>query len=146
MMPVIDVPSLAQKQAAAEPQYAPSIRFDFKTGDFVITPKGRLELSTGKEAYIQWCQKQLHTERFSHSAYTADIGVELETAMHQPTEAAVRSAIERTITEALLVNKKTEYVSRFEIKRAAADALSVNFTVRGIDTEEIPVSTTIAVG
>ena len=69
---------------------------------------------TGKTAYIQWCRKMVETERFSCLAYGTDIGVEMNDALGRAEHSAVESAVERTITEALMINPKTEYVREFE--------------------------------
>ena len=54
-------------------------------------------------------------------------------------EKAVESAIERTISEALLVNPRTEYVRQFEFVWNG-DAVSVSFVVKGVDIDEFKVS------
>ena len=63
-------------------------------------------------------------------------------ALKEKTNAAVESAVERTITEALLVNPRTEYVRGFEFTWNG-DELFCSFTVKGIDWEEFPLSVTI---
>ena len=95
--------------------------------------------STGKEAFMQWCRKTVMTERDAFLAYSTDIGVEAEAALAQGDHAAVESALEKTITEALMVNTHTEYVRGFEFEWAA-DELRMTFTVKGKEWEETSVS------
>jgi hypothetical protein len=57
-------------------------------------------------------------------------------ALAQADIEAVKSAVERTITEALMVNKATEYVRDFEFTYSPSE-LKVEFTVKGRDWEEI---------
>ena len=60
-------------------------------------------------------------------------------ALAEDSEKAVESAIERTISEALMVNPRTEYVRSFEFSWSG-EAVSVSFTVKGVDTDEFKVS------
>lgn len=75
------------------------------------------------------------TERFTRLAYTTDIGTEMIDALAQEDREAVQSAIERTITEALMVNPKTEYVRGFAFTWES-DSLFCTCVVKGQDWEE----------
>ena len=86
--------------------------------------------------------KVVNTERWACLAYPDSIGTEMESALKEKTNAAVESAVERTITEALLVNPRTEYVREFEFTWNG-DELLCSFVVKGINWEEIPLSVTI---
>ena len=79
------------------------------------------------------------TQRYTCAAYQDEIGTELDEALAEDSEKAVESAIERTISEALLVNPRTEYVRNFEFSWSG-EAVSVSFTVKGVDTDEFKVS------
>ena len=79
------------------------------------------------------------TERYDCAAYPDEIGTELAEALAEDSEKAVESAIERTITEALMVNPRSEYVRNFEFVWSG-EAISVSFTVKGVDTDEFKVS------
>lgn len=142
LFPVFDLPKVAAPAAAQERKYHPSICFDFDTGDFLRDGAGKLVQCDGREAYRQWCQKTAMTERFTHLAYTAGIGTEMVEAMAQDDRAAVESAVERTINEALMVNPKTEYVRRFTFEWRA-DTLTCDFVVKGQDWEELSISLSI---
>lgn len=139
LFPVWEVPQVQTPAAATERKYRRSVSFDFEAGDFARDGSGNMVEADGREAYIQWCLKACDTERFTCLAYSADIGTETIEALAQPTRQAVESAIERTITEALMVNPKTEYVRGFTF-RWEADALSCSFTVKGQDWEEMTIS------
>lgn len=86
-----------------------------------------------------WCCKMALTQRYACAAYPDEIGTELDEALAEDSEKAVESAIERTISEALLVNPRTEYVRNFEFSWSG-EAVSVSFTVKGVDTDEFNVS------
>lgn len=139
LFPVFEVPEIeAQTQQKNRP-YKPSVFFDFEAGDFKLDGAYRMTPSTGKEAYMQWCRKVVMTERDAFLAYSTDIGIEGEAALAETDRAAVQSALERTITEALMVNTHTEYVRGFEFTWRA-DELRMTFTVKGKEWEETTVS------
>ena len=69
------------------------------------------------------------TQRYDCAAYPDEIGTELNEALAEDSEKAVESAIERTISEALMVNPRTEYVRNFEFSWSG-EAVSVSFTVK----------------
>ena len=136
LFPVFDVPDLVTDTPVEEQKYKGSVYFDFSIGDFRRDGAGKLAVAEGREAYAQWCLKTVMTERMAHLAYNSDIGTEMREAMAQADVEAVKSAMERTITEALMVNKATEYVRNFEFTHTPAE-LKVEFTVKGKDWEEI---------
>ena len=139
LFPVFDVPEINTQTQAKTRHYKPSVYFDFEKGDFRQDGAYRMTTSTGKEAFMQWCRKTVMTERDAFLAYSTDIGVETEAALAQGDHAAVESALEKTITEALMVNTHTEYVRGFEFEWAA-DELRMTFTVKGKEWEETTVS------
>lgn len=114
LFPVFDVPEIAEPTQVENRRYKPSVFFDFEAGDFRLDGAYRMTPSTGKEAYMQWCRKAVMTERDAFLAYSTDIGIEGEAALAESDRAAVESALEKTITEALMVNTHTEYVRDFE--------------------------------
>lgn len=147
LFPVFDVPAAAQKSPARKQKYRPSLKFDFETGDLVRDGAGNLVTVTGREAYAQWCRKMAVTERLACLAYGGEQGAELQAALGQPDRAALESALERTITEALKVNPCTEYVRGFAFGPAPSGAgLMCTFTVKGRDWEEFPVSVLVKGG
>ncbi len=144
LFPVFDVPDIdIQGQEETRP-YKPSVYFDFETGDFRMDSAYRMTVSTGQEAYIQWCRKVVETERDAYMAYSTDIGIEWESALAESDGAAVESALEKTITEALMVNVHTEYVKNFQFSRSA-DELHIAFTVKGKGWEEATISSNFSI-
>lgn len=135
LFPVFDVPEIITQAPAEEQKYKPSVYFDYALGDFRRDGANKLVIADGKEAYMQWCIKTVRTERLDRMAYSSDIGTELEDALKQADQQAVESAMERTITEALMVNKRTEYVRNFEFTWDS-DGLHCDFTVKGKEWEE----------
>ena len=74
-------------------------------------------------------------------AYSSDIGVELDQVV-EADRAAAESIIERTITEALMMHRATEYVRDFSFLYKA-DAVYVTFTVKGYPWEDEQLKTKI---
>lgn len=135
LFPVFDVPEITTPAPAEEQKYKPSIYFDYILGDFKRNGANKMIEADGREAYRQWCIKTVLTERLDRMAYSSDIGAELDDALKQADRPAVESAIERTITEALMVNKRTEYVRGFEFTWKNED-LYCDFIVKGKEWEE----------
>lgn len=143
LFPVFDVPAVVENSIEKQ-KYNPSVYFDFEKGDFVRDGAHRMVAADGKTAYIQWCRKMAETERFTCLAYGTDIGTEMYDALTKGEHSAIESAVERTITEALLVNPKTEYVREFEFSWINAD-LSVTFVVKGKEFDEQKLRTFISI-
>ena len=135
LFPVFDVPEINITTPPEEQKYKPSVYFDFELGDFRRDGANKLVVAEGKEAYKQWCIKTVLTERLERMAYSSDIGIELHDALKQADRQAVESALERTITEALMVNPRTEYVRGFEFTWSS-DSLYCEFIVKGKEWEE----------
>lgn len=121
-------------KVATQAKLLPAPLFDFEKGDFVRDAAGRVLYGDGREAWRQWCVKVISTERDSYVAYSTAIGVETEHATAQGTRSAVRSALERTITEALMVHPMTESVQSFEFVDQVDGSTTVTFTVTGINS------------
>lgn len=135
LFPVFEVPEMQRESDLHDYKYRPSVKWDFEAGDFVLDGANRLVECDGIKAYITWCYKVVQTERFKCLAYPSEIGVEMDMAVREPDEKAVESAIERTITEALQVNPRTEYVRGFSFSWHG-DSVKCSFTVKGKGTSE----------
>ncbi len=129
LYPVFEMPELVeQQQTQPEPEYLESYLFDFEKGDFVRDAAGRIAIADGHTAWVQWCIKTVMTERFACLAYSWNYGVEAEQAIKHPDRALVEMEIERTITEALMADPRTELVRDFSFKWRT-DELYVSFTI-----------------
>lgn len=117
LYPTFEIP--ADIEDVIEPQQeVTSAYFDFKLGDFVLNDPGKVVQSTEREAWIQWCLKVVLTQRYAYYGYSSNTGAEIEEAMNEPTRKAQESALQRTITEALLADPygRTAYVRNFNFK------------------------------
>lgn len=90
---------------------------------------------TGKidnqEAINQAVIKILNTERYAYTIYSSQYGVELERLLGQNYDFIV-SDLERTISEALLVDDRITGISDFRIEKTGTDSLSAVFTVNSV--------------
>ena len=138
LFPTIAIPSLVRPKRTADLRYKKSAAWDTKTGDFVRDGAGKIETHSGRDAYMIWCIKTSMTERYAKLAYPHSIGAELEAAKQEQSPEAVELALERTLTEAIMVNPRTEYVRDFAFEWNG-EHLRVTFTVKGRDLEEFQV-------
>ncbi|MBO8169358.1 MAG: DUF2634 domain-containing protein [Thermoanaerobacteraceae bacterium] len=129
LYPVFEVPEIVEQQQQTEPapKYGRSWLFDFEKGDFVVDGTGRVVEADGHTAWVQWCVKTVLTERFAHVIYSIDYGTEIKQALKQPSRKAVEAELERVITEALLVDPRTERVTDFAFEWDG-DIVKVSFT------------------
>lgn len=127
LYPAFDMPELVeQQQTEPAPKYGKSWLFDFKKGDFVLDGAGRVVKADGHTAWVQRCIKTILTQRFAYVIYSSDYGTELEEAQKQPDRKAVEIELERAITEALLVDPRTEMVKDF-VFEWEGDTVKVSF-------------------
>ena len=120
----------------------PPIGFSyFEAGDFKRDGANRMVEATGKEAYMQWCMKVTATERDAFLSYSTRIGTEMEYAAAQPDHPSVEASVERTVTEALMVNPKRVRPG-FDFSWEGT-TLHVTYRVKGRDMDEIALSLTV---
>lgn len=136
LYPVIEVPDEEEDGGEYDTEYRRSVKWDFESGDFARNGSNQVMEADGYEAYATWCYKTAQTERGECLAYPEEVGAEMEDALANDDNETVESMIERTITEALEVNPRTEYVRDFEFDWNG-DTLHVVFHVKGINWEDV---------
>lgn len=136
LFPVFEVPNVVEKGAEYDKQYKRSVKWDIKKGDFVRDGAGRIMECEGREAFMIWCFKAAQTERYTCLAYSSEIGVEMETATANHDERTVESMVQRTITDSLMVNPRTEFVRDF-VFSWEGDKMYCSFHVKGIEWDDI---------
>lgn len=114
--------------------YRYSVFFDFDKGDFVAGHDGKLKGATGIEAWEQWCQKVIQTQRYAHEAYSSDIGIDFEKAVQAESRAEAENILNREITEALMADpaERTQYVGDISFSWHG-DGCDVTVPIQGID-------------
>lgn len=140
LFPVFDVPGTDAGDDTFDMEYRRSVKWDPQAGDFVCDRAGNMVACDGREAFMIWCYKMVQTERYDHMAYTpqvcgCDLGSELEEARKESDHDITQSMVRRTITEALMVNPRTEYVRNFTFLWEG-DSLHVSFDVKGTGWDE----------
>lgn len=89
-------------------KFGRSWRFDYAKGDFVTTPTGKIAACADVEAWLEWCNKTLRTERYTYLAYSRSYGQEYEELIpRQLSRQASESEIVRMTTEALKTDPRT---------------------------------------
>ncbi|HJB29733.1 MAG TPA: DUF2634 domain-containing protein [Candidatus Blautia faecavium] len=137
LFPVIDIPEFIEEEDDYDRVYRSSPAWDLEKGDFVMDTTNAVPMNEGLEAYRVWCVKAVATARYRCRAYDEDIGSEMDAALKEPDENAVELAIERTITETLLVNPRTESIENFEFTWEGSH-VKVDFWVYAVDQEQFP--------
>lgn len=135
LFPVVQVPEFIPQNTRYDMEYRRSAKWDPVTGDFVRDGANRIVECDGKEAYAIWCFKIAQTERYRCLSYPDSIGVEMERALDNDDIETVESMVQRTITEALMVNPRTEDVLDFEFSWEG-DSMHCKFKVKGIDCDK----------
>lgn len=152
LYPVFQLPINKEKQYAnneTNPKfiYKEGYFFNFEKGDFEIDGTGKTKIATDYEAWKQWCNLQLSIERYCYLAYSNIIGVEFENAFSQPTKKAQESMVEKTITEALLVDPYKRTLKIADFKHSwLNDSLYTEFTVYGKENTSFQLSQTLNLG
>ncbi len=132
----VDVPEFTEELSEYDTKYRYTAKWDTKRGDFVRDGANRIVACSGEEGFALWCFKVAQTERYACLAYPNDIGVEIEAALGEDNKKMVESMVERTITEALKINPRTEWINNFEFTWDA-DELHGTFLVKGVAWDSI---------
>lgn len=135
LFPVVDVPEFLSESTQYDTSYKRSVKWDAAKGDFVRDGANRMVECDGKEAFKIWCFKIAQTERYKCLAYPDSIGTEMEKALDNDDEKTVESMTQRTITDAIMVNPRSEYVNNFEFTWDG-DNMHCSFQVKGIDWDD----------
>jgi hypothetical protein len=128
LIPAFSEEAASPAPAVALPAYGSGFRFDFRGGEFVLDPAGRVAICEGAEAWAVWCVKACLTERGAHAAYDPAFGVDLEPARQAPTPEETEAELARAIREALLYDERTADVEGFQFD-AEGDSVQCSFTV-----------------
>ena len=141
LYPTFEVPKLEKKTNQVTNRNKYSVYFDFEKGDFVRNGSGIMKKSEPYDAWVQWCIKTVHTQRWACMAYSANTGVELIEAAGQETKKGKDAYLEKTITEALLADpyRRTNYVRNFQFGWQG-DSVTVTCDIGGVWSNTTPLS------
>ena len=117
----------------------------FDGTDLVRNGLHDMTASTGVEAWEQWCQKCLQTERYCSILYPTDFGIQTEEAFHAATRALAESILRREIEEALTADPygRTSHVEQIQFQWIDSDSLSVRVKAVGIENATIDLTTSL---
>lgn len=142
LYPDFEVPEIAEEDEEYDTEYKASVKWDPELGDFVRDNSNRLVQCTGEEAYVIWCLKVVQTERDSHMAYVEEvvgeeneIGTEFDDATDDEDQGVVEAMLEQTITDAIEMNPRTEYIGDFDFQWDG-DEVHVTFNVKGVNMDD----------
>lgn len=132
----IEVPKFQEEEDEYDAKYKRTVKWDVENGDFVRDGANRVQGCPGEEGFAVWCYKTAVTERNACLAYPDEIGAEMEEAMDDDEADIVESQVERTITEAIEINPRTEWIGDFEFTWDG-DTMHCSFSVKGVEWEQI---------
>lgn len=135
LFPVVDLPEFSGGGEGYDTEYRRSARWDAAAGDFARDGANRMVGCSGMEAFATWCYKAAQTERYRCLAYPDSIGTEMERALSNDDEKTVESMVQRTVTEALMVNPRTEEVRDFSFSWDG-DSMHCAFRVKGVGLDK----------
>lgn len=141
LFPVFDIPDLDEDNANQAEEMKAGPLFDYELGDFVLDGQNRVVYVDGKDNYMLWCLKTLNTQLGACASYSG-YGIDIEGATDQPTREAVQSAMQRTITEALMENDATERVHMFTFDWEASE-LYISFVIEPKNWEAFDVNMSV---
>lgn len=131
-----EVPEFLEDSTEYDTRYKRTMKWDPVSGDFVRNGANKVMECSGEEGFMIWCLKTAMTERYACLAYPDEIGVEMEDAADDDDAEIVELQIERTITEALEVNPRTEYVGDFNFIWDGDD-VHCTFNVKGVEWDAV---------
>ena len=88
-----------------------SYAIDFETMKFKKNLDGTIKILNGYEAYIQWCQLAMMTERNQYKAYSALFGA--DEINKELSKQAIELEAKRITVETLMVHPNTKTVDSF---------------------------------
>ena len=101
-------------ETASQVTFGTSWQFDFEKGEFVTTVTGKAVQTHDTDAWVEWCQKALITQRYRYLIYGRLYGQEFEDLIRKNlNRAGNESEIKRIATEALMVDPRTAKVDNF---------------------------------
>ncbi len=137
-MPVSTPPLIPAFTALAVPSdpissreivYGESWKFDFNTGEFVLTPTGQVATTQGIDTLLQWVQKALVTKRFAYPIYPKFYGSDIESLIGVVVaQEAMATEVLRMIRETLLIDKRIKDISNMSAT-IQGDQLYATFTI-----------------
>lgn len=125
--------------------YKPAPLFDYDSGDFVTNGQGQILTADEVTAMTQWCQNVIMTDRYNHSAYSDDIGIDYDEVFGAANHQEAEVLLETSICEALPCDpyERVQYVQSVQFDWVSSDSVNITITVIGMDNTEVTFTTLI---
>ena len=120
MIPNIPASALPDADLLDRPEPSHTYKLDFSS-------KRIVGMTDGQQAVTQMIYKTLQTERYAWMIYDWSYGLELEQYLGLPFD-YIMADIERSITDALMVDDRVQEIRNFTMRKTRIDALYVEFT------------------
>lgn len=121
-------------------KFGRSWKFDFDSGEFLVTPTGHIAPANALEAFTEWCQKALLTPRYHYPIYGRGYGHEFGDLIGSSYPRPVaESEMKRIVTSTLMVDPRTGSVDNF-VFSWEGDTLFFTCVVTTINSDQITVS------
>lgn len=136
---------IEEEEEEAVVGYKISPYFDSKTGDFLMNGSGQIITADEIEAYTQWCENVLATDRFNHDCYTDDIGIDYDEIFGASDKEEAQAIIESEISEALACDPygRTQFVQNVEVEWLSPTEANVTVEIVALDNELVTIDTVI---
>ncbi|WOC33487.1 MULTISPECIES: DUF2634 domain-containing protein [Caproicibacterium] len=123
--------------------YLPSAYF--ADNDFQRDGTHQIVEASGVDAWKQWCQKCLVTQKGASPYYPENFGIDLQAAFDKPDRSYTENILSREIKEALEADPyhRLSSVTSVQFAWNRGNALQVSLQLTGIDGSSISVSTTV---
>ena len=146
LYPVFEIPSMEEQEddsaVYADDYFWPGPLFDFEKGDFAQNGANQVIMVDGYDEYMIWVMKCIRTQIGSCQSYP-EFGIDIEGSIAEESHEAIEAALEKTITDGLMRNPRTERIFNFEIT-FNGDSISVYFIVEPKDQQAFEMTMTIA--
>lgn len=127
-------------------EYKGSYKFNFAKGEFVKNPDGTIKKCDDLEAYAQWCQMALLTDRYKY-IYSNLFGQEFSDLQDgQYSKAAIELEVKRMTVEALMVHPRTKDVTNFTFTWQNNGELYYEYTAVTVDNTKVGLNNSVNVG
>lgn len=126
--------------------YKGSYKFNFAKGEFVKNPDGTIKKCDDLEAYAQWCQMALLTDRYKY-IYSNLFGQEFSSLENgQYSRDAIELEVKRMTVEALMVHPRTKDVTDFTFTWQNNGELYYEYTAITVDNNRVGLNNSVNVG
>ena len=125
--------------------YKPAPYFDSNSGEFLFDGNGQIITADGVEAWKQWCENIIATDRYNRASYTDDIGIDYTEIFKAGTHEEVETMLETEIAEALECDPygRTQFVQNITFEWISSTELAVCVEVVGLDNEIVTIDTVL---